>query len=427
MQAIQNGSPEVVARLLQAMDEAQALEELPQTTVVLAIAQRGDGQVCTIVLDAMLEKIPVRQVRDPSRAQSRAGISITTTHITWRTYHVCSPLAHAQCALAALLRRRRCRRVQVAAVFSSAVHDISVAIRGARDRKSLALSMLLQHGARPDPEDLVLLSCTVESESLEDCFVQAVSAAGNPFIPSLNISFGLDVAIGMAPDMERKVLIQLRHGINRLLAETLRWLPQTVRDLPGGMAACNVLFEPELICMHCVDGTDGSGPLAAALKCTTRVVTFATKPLAMDYMLQKFTRGLPGLLDSGRAVSMEVPRADRREEGKGQDSLTAYALGSTLGVIMTSLGKNLSRDSLCGLTLLPGAHFVVMGIVSVTNSYYKTPVMRMVFDLIVYVGVLALFTINVLCHDEGSIKGGEIAFVVWVVVSHSAMHASHVL
>ena len=120
-------------------------------------------------------------------------------------------------------------------MLSSAVHDVSVAMQGSRDRKSLAaLSMLLEHGARPDPEDLVLLSCTAESESLEACLAQAVSAAGNSFIPSLNISFGLDLAIGMAPDMERKVLIQLRHGINRLLAETLRWLPQTVRDLPGG-------------------------------------------------------------------------------------------------------------------------------------------------------------------------------------------------
>lgn len=287
--------------------------------------------------------------------------------------------------------------------------------------------MLLEHGARPDPEDLVLLSCTAESESLEACLAQAVSAAGNSFIPSLNISFGLDLAIGMAPDMERKVLIQLRHGINRLLAETLRWLPQTVRDLPGGMAACKALFEPELTCMHRVGGTDGSGPLAVALKCSTRVVTFATKPLAMDYMLQKFTRGLPGLLDRGRVVSMEVPRADRREERKGHDSLTTYTLGSTLGVIMTSLGKYLAFDSLCGLTLLPGAHFVAMGMVSATNSYYKTPVVRMVFDVIVYVGVLALFTSKVLCHDEGSLKGSEVAFVVWVVVSHSAMHASHLL
>lgn len=307
-------------------------------------------------------------------------------------------------------------------MYTSAFHDISVGMQGRRDRKSLAaLSMLLEHGARPDAEDLVLLACTVESESLEDCFVQAVSAADNPFIPSLNISFGLDWAVGMAREMERKVLTQLRHGVNRLLAETLRWLPQTVGDLPGGMAACDVLFEPELTCMHCMGGKDDSGPLAVALKCSTRVVTFATRPLAMDFMFQKFTRGLPGLLDGDRAARMEAPTADRREEGKGYESLTAYTQGSTLGMIMTALGKTLACNSLCELTLLPGAHFIAMGMVSVTNSYYKTPVMRKVFDLVVYASVIALFTIKVLFHDKGSIEAGEIAFVVWVLVSHSTL------
>lgn len=303
-------------------------------------------------------------------------------------------------------------------VYSSAFHDVAVGVQGFRDRKSLAsLSMLLEHGAKPDPEDLVLLSRTVESESLEECFVRAVSAAGNAFIPSLNISFGLDHAIRMARDMERRVLIQLRHGVNRLLAETLRWLPQTVRDLPGGMVACTALFEPELTCMHQADGTDGPGPLAVALRCSTRVVTFATTPLAMDYMFQNFSRGLPGLLDGGRVVLLEVPSVDSREEGKGHDSLTAYTVGSTLGTVMTALGKTLACGSLCGLTLLPGAHFVATGMVSVTNSYYKTPVMRMVFDFIVYAGFLALFTVKVLYHNDGAIEGGEIAFIVWVVVS----------
>lgn len=311
-------------------------------------------------------------------------------------------------------------------MYSSAFHDVAVGMQGLRDRKTLAaLSMLLEYGAKPDPKDLVLLSRTAESESLEACFVQAVSAAGNPFIPSLNISFGLDLAVSIAPDMERRVLIQLRRGVNRLLAETLRWMPQTVRDLPGGMAACTALFEPELTCMHRADGADGPGPLAVALKCSTRVVTFATTPLAMDYMLQKFSRGLPGLLDSDRVILLEVPTVDRREEGKGHDSLTAYTQGSTLGVIMTALGETLACNSLCGLTLLPGAHFIAMGMVSVTNSYYKTPVMRLAFDLIVYAGVLALFTARVLSHSKGSINEGEIAFIVWVLVSHITMYASH--
>ena len=299
-------------------------------------------------------------------------------------------------------------------------------MQGLRDRKSLAaLSMLLEYGAKPDPKDLVLLARTVESESREACFVEAVSAAANPFIPSLNISFGLDWAIGMAPDMERRVLSQLRIGVNRLLAETLQWLPQTVRHLPGGMAACAALFEPELTTMHSGDGADGPGPLAVALDCSTRVVTFATTPLAMDYMLQKFSRGLPGLLDSDRVVLLEAPTFDGREEGKGHDSLTAYTQGSTLGVIMTALGGSLECNSLCGLTLLPGAHFIAMGMVSVTNSYYKTPVVRLVFDLVIYAGVLALFTARVLYHTEGSITGSEIIFVVWVLVSHGSMYASH--
>ena len=74
LQAVQNGVPEVVATLLQTMDEAQAFEELPQTTLVLATAESGDSKVFTMVLDAMLEKIPLQQVRKhPGRSQDCIG------------------------------------------------------------------------------------------------------------------------------------------------------------------------------------------------------------------------------------------------------------------------------------------------------------------------------------------------------------------
>ena len=194
-----------------------------------------------------------------------------------------------------------------------------------------------------------------------------------------------------------------------------RWLPEKVRDVAGGMRSCAALLEPEVT--NTQSATGWEGPLSLMLHCPSRIVTFATSPLGMDYMFQKFTRGLPGLMDVAHTRKVESPHYDPREEAKAQESLTALCQGCWVGRTLKGVGMAISGESVCTLTVLPGGHFITTGIVSLPNAYYKVPAVRMVFDLIVFIGSLTLFTKEVLLAKSGPIGEGEIAFAVYIVVS----------
>lgn len=211
-----------------------------------------------------------------------------------------------------------------------------------------------------------------------------------------------------------------------MLTEVLSWLPQQVRGLPGGMGACMSLFEPEMTNARVVNR---EGPLSVALACSNRIVTFATTPLGMDYMFTKFTRGLPGPRDAAHVLVLEAPHLDPREEGKGHESLTALCDGSWLGWVFKVAGRALTGNTVCGLTMFPGVHFIATGVVAMPNSYYKVPIMRMVLDLLVYLAVLVLFTKEALFHAAGPLTQGEVAYAFCLVVRKNKCQviALHVL
>lgn len=325
-----------------------------------------------------------------------------------RIFHVSKDMRHLfTCPLSGL-------HCQVERLMRSAFHLAVVGIRGSKNSRPLvALSVLLQHGTKPTAADLINLSRAVNFEEVDECFFWAVACASNAFIPSLNLSFALDAAIEEARESERKVLSQLKREVDDLLADITSRLPKTVRGVSGGMAVCAALFEPNVRGARDVD--DG-GPLCAALHCTHRIVTFATTPLGMDYMVQKFTRGLPGLRNEDRVVMLETAHFDPREEGKGHESLTALSEGSHLGRALTAVGRGLAEQSLSRMTRFPGAHFITTGVVAMPNSYYKVPAVRMIFELLLYVGVLTLFVKEVLFLEDEPVEPGEVAFAAWALV-----------
>lgn len=51
------------------------------------------------------------------------------------------------------------------------------------------------------------------------------------------------------------------------------------------------------------------------------------------------------------------------------------------------------------------------------DQYYRVPAMRMVLDLAVYLGMLAVFSTVVLFHEDGPLTSGEIAFSFYLLVS----------
>ena len=77
-------------------------------------------------------------------------------------------------------------------------------------------------------------------------------------------------------------------------------------------------------------------------------------------------------------------------------------------------GANASRPS---LTILPGAQFIIAGILAKPNSYYKVPALRMALDFVIYIMMLAVYSFWVLLHKDGPLTVGEIVFAFYVLVS----------
>ncbi|CAN0005184.1 unnamed protein product [Scytosiphon promiscuus] len=351
------------------MDEEGAARELANPRIVAQAAKGGNCQLFSLILDAMLGSLTMDQV---------PGV--------------------------------------LAGAFSVASLEAHT-FRDTAEESLSALTILLQHGTQPLPKDLVFLSRVVSTDTLEECFLEAVASAKNCFIPSLQLSFTLQEAIVGAPERDRRVLAGLKQGVDALLTAILKCLPQKVSCVSGGMAACAAVLEPELNDNRLTYAR--KGPLAMSLCCTHRIVTFATAPLCMNYMLLKFCRGLPALNDGPRAQALDSSHLDTRDEAKGQESLTAMCRGSVVGVILDRVGKSICGGGGClsSLTLYPGAHFIAVGVVTMPNSYFHVPVMRMVLDAVVYIAALALFTKGVLLHDEGSLTVPEMFFAVYFLAA----------
>lgn len=78
-----------------------------------------------------------------------------------------------------------------------------------------------------------------------------------------------------------------------------------------------------------------------------------------------------------------------------------------------------ARDDLPGLKILPGAQFVVAGLVAKPNSFYRVLTTRMLLDLVVYLAMLAVFSTLVLFHDIGTMTWGGNVFAIHVFVGSS--------
>ncbi|CAM9587237.1 unnamed protein product, partial [Ectocarpus fasciculatus] len=59
-----------------------------------------------------------------------------------------------------------------------------------------------------------------------------------------------------------------------------------------------------------------------------------------------------------------------------------------------------ANDRLPSLTPLPGAQFIVAGLAARPNDYFRVPVMRMVLDLVVYLGMIVILSTFVLFRSQ---------------------------
>lgn len=294
------------------------------------------------------------------------------------------------------------------------------------------LSCLLHLSVRPSLGDLWALSPTADKWFEDWCLGTVVSAA-NPFIPGMTLSVLLSKRADVASEGEKRALVFLQEKLHALLLEILERLPQRVRGFRGGAGECFAMFEPEGVAPN---PKYLPGPLSVALQ---HLEVFCAAPLVMDFLSLVFKQGLPDLrdvhnvcgnkkelgylLDEGfvlEEIFLNTILGDKNEE----DDISIDGDASGVDISLLLRGFRVSNVFLQGTgtvhgsaTLLPGAQFIVAGVVARPWVYYRVPAMRMVLDFLVFVGTLAWFCVFVLLHEEGTLTWEEMVFGVYLSVS----------
>lgn len=323
------------------------------------------------------------------------------------------------------------------------------------------LSSLMACSARPTATHLKELARLYASgDRFKSCCSRAITSAANPFVPGIILSTMLGEAARQATEGEQRAITEIQTSIDALLLEILERLPRTVRGFDafkakGGMDLCNEMFEPRIEGPQ-EESNELGGPLAMILSDQHQLRTFCGAPLVMDFLLNKFSLGLPDLMDmEGVLKNLEQLEflTQRQTNGKIDglvlgNGVTAPSPGddttdspSEDGVTNSSSGDDATNPSsrprgrpwfrrakgmddgrcLCSdsgellqaanplapsLTYFPGAQFIIAGVVGEPNNYYKVPAMRMMLDFVVYVGMIAAISVQVLFHRSPRAEGG---------------------
>ncbi|CAB1099736.1 unnamed protein product [Ectocarpus sp. CCAP 1310/34] len=310
------------------------------------------------------------------------------------------------------------------------------------------LSSLVASCARPSPSHLKKLAIAhAGGEKFRDCCLDAVASASNPFIPGLVLSIRLAEAAEKTNEGEQRAITDVHARVNDLLLEILEGLPRSVRSFERDMDASGDMFEPASL-----PSKDFETPMEMILSRRQQTEIFCSAPLVMDFIKRKFTLGLPSMRDKkeiladskeifhlsggdvrgnvclvlGTFVPITVVDADvRREDGPfidlkaedmdkkaaradhGQLSAQAWAHPTLLGsnCLLASFRSPRAllqgaNDRLPCLTPFPAAQFIVAGLAARSNDYFRVPVMRMVLDLVVYLGVLVALSTFVLFRSQ---------------------------
>lgn len=321
------------------------------------------------------------------------------------------------------------------------------------------LSCFLEYPAVLDPKDVVNLSRHASEEWIRTCFLDTAASVENPFVAGMTLSVSLAEAAVVAPQGERRKLLSVQNKLDNLLLEVLERLPQTVQGFgDDGMEICQALFEPSVL----MEGArEGLGPLRMILQNRGHMETFATQPLIVDFLSRRFANGLPDLLDTknvfgddkgvahlgcaavhffGQGSKSKTERESENARGErisiarclaidARDRLdrnwqrrsSIFAKGHILDTLRSPCamlqGVTSIHPKATSLSVLPGAQFLVAGLVAVPDAYYRVPAVRMVLDFVVYMGMLAVFSAVILQHDNGTLRAEEIVFAIYVLVS----------
>ena len=253
--------------------------------------------------------------------------------------------------------------------------------------------------------------------------MQAVESAKNPLVPGMSLSIALSDASERARKGEQRRLSDLKHDLDKYMMEVLERLPQTVRGFKDGGRGCSGLFEPEGSRGNLVERTN---PLKLAFGRRQQMERLCAVPLVMDYLSNRFTCGLPDPRDSnGVLQSKDELRLIANASGLDPTNPTLCignpADGSGEGIWRLFQGVPW-RENFPALTFLPGAQFIITGMLTVPHSYYRVPAMRMAMDFVVYLAMVVAYLNLVLLNYDGPVTLGEILFACYILVSSSISH-----
>lgn len=263
------------------------------------------------------------------------------------------------------------------------------------------LFSLIANSARPSATALKELSKVRASGAFfKTCCLRAVTSAANPFIPGITLSVRLSEAAKQVGVGERGVFLDTKAGIEDLLLEIFERLPPTVRGFEeqAGMDACTDVLEPRL--MSARSESNGLGvPLDMIVSEPLQLETFCKVNLVMDFLSRKFTLGLPNLIDTTGLLRNEDQLRQLQENGLfrygyegGSSDISRFLRQHTVRLV-----QGVSTPP--PLTFLPGAQFIVAGMVAAPSNYYQVPAMRMLLDFVVYIGMVAALSSLVFFHN----------------------------
>lgn len=129
--------------------------------------------------------------------------------------------------------------------------------------------------------------------------------------------------------------------------------------------------------------------------------TFRKAPLVMNFLSSKFTQGLPDIIDTAGVLRNKDQLRQLKKNGLFLDLV--LKLKNPKRAVLLLQGADVRYRS---LTFWPGAQFIVAGMVSAPDNYYRIPAMRMALDFVVYIGMIVALSYLVLFPaTAGSVPG----------------------
>lgn len=269
---------------------------------------------------------------------------------------------------------------------------------------------------------------------IKTCLSGPLVSSKNPFVPGLTLSVAFSRAAKNAPDGERRNLLSLQQTVDNFLLEVLERLPQTVLGCSGRRINCPALFEP-------VSLEKALNPLQMMIDKREQRLVFCEVSLVMDYLSLQFTRGnveMTNLATINDQYFSDGSSSDESSSDESSSDEPSCLDGSSSDVSSTvhprkrrellhlhhPLGLLQGTDDdfpgLAGIPIVgrcPELQRITAGIAARPDQYYRVPMLRMALDFVVYLAMLAVFSV-VLVNTDVDLTFAEIVFIVsFVVVS----------